>query len=434
MSFTHLRPGEKPTARLESLPFGRWRFYHYTAISHSSQITSGLTTPRGTLYKGVATTEANTEAFKDLRLTLADIASNDTGSYILRIYETLTTTLTRTEADKIDYDLNGLERITKAFIALPEADVSGFVVNTQEDPDNAGRFLASLKRETDDSTTKLLATYLQPGVVSKGRIPGEIAGTVRNTWQTFRVDPTDAAAMAAAGAGSPIPGVVIEDEDDNVQGYPTRRVVTISGTITGVKTTYATTADVRVPGTVELVTITTTSPAGEAVTIDHVPPRTKTIAATVTIEITTTPPTTAPTRAYDLGAISCALRSTIKSFAALGTDVFETADGGSRFSGAKYRLSFGSDIQTFPDCYLVGSTTATGTIAYPAGYENTSDDPNTIVTNELTSSTVTTLKGTGATSAVGYSTTGIIERLRPRLVLTTLAGVAYWEITTITAA
>lgn len=357
-------------------------------------------------------------------------------SLLIQVFETLTSTLVAETDDLIDYDLNGLKRTTRQLIALPGVDLSDYIVGTQQFGSSPVQYLATLKAEQNDAFTKVTAVYLQEGVISKTRSPGEIIGTVNNTWQTWRVDPTNPTAMTAAGAGAPLTGTVISDGTENVQGFNFRTVTALTGSIAGVKTTYTDVAEVKVPGIVTLTT-RTVSIGGESGTVAVaaiVPPRVKTVATTVTVEITTTPPNSVPQLAFNLQGVSCAVDGTQASLGNLGSDTFVSSDGNASITGRKTRLSIGADSQTYPNCYYVGGP-VTGTVSYTGAYQPNPPDLNStsIIMEALENVSKNTLTGSGATAAgaaEGYFTTGLLQR-RARPILTTLAGVVYWEVVSI---
>lgn len=228
-------------------------------------------------------------------------------------------------------------------------------------------------------------------------------------------------------------GVLIESSDITENGYTRyirKAISAISGTITGTKTTYADTVEVMTPGTVALTTVAIAAGGltGTDAVIAHTPPRTKTVAATVTVSVETTPPTTAAL-AYNLENISCSVTNTRASYAYVGSDVYENLSGSSRLAMPKYRASIGASIASFPGCYITTATSVSGSFTYTAGSEAGGLGTSAIVITALTATVVNTLTGTGATSGSGYATTGVLQRkIRP--LLTALDGTVYWEVVT----
>jgi len=436
MSFEHVCSQELPP-EVDILFNGRRRVTRRFELGKNGNIDDAIFAAYGDA--DPATITSCTTGYAGLKLISQKVLPSQNPlkpSVLAQVFETLSDTLVSETDDDIDYDLNGLKRTTRHLIALPGVDLTAFIVGTQTFGTSPVQYLANLKVEQNDALTRVTAVYLQAGVVSKNRSPGEIIGTVANTWNTWRVDPTDAAAMSAAGAGAPLAGVVISDGIENVQGYNLRSVTTLSGTITGVKTTYTDPVQVKIPGVVTLTTraVSIGSESGTVAVASIVPPRVKTVAATVTVEITTTPPNTVPQLAYNLEGVSCSVDGTQASLGNLGSDTFVSSGGNASITGRKTRLSIGADSQTYPNCYYVGGP-ATGTVSYTGAYQpNPADlDSSSIIMEALTNVSQNTLTGHGATAAgaaEGYYTTGVLQR-RARPILTTLAGVVYWEVVTV---
>ncbi len=259
------------------------------------------------------------------------------------------------------------------------------------------------------------------GEISREVEEGPVAQTTRITVVSLASDPAD----AVVGDG-----VLIRSSDTEDDGFVQCVRVTVNGTITGTKQTFKDVADVQIPGTVNLTTTSVYAGAlsGTIAIAEVTPPRTKNVAATVTVEITATPPTTI-TPAYDLGAISCSVYATQASFNYRGFDSMSTRDGGVTLTYPRRAAGISASIQHYPGCYLVG-TSATGTFTYNAGAQYSLSSGGSIVTETVLTSTETnSLTGTGATSAAGYTTTGVLQR-KSRPVFSTLAGVTYYEVIT----
>jgi len=224
-------------------------------------------------------------------------------------------------------------------------------------------------------------------------------------------------------------GVLIAESETEEDGYVRYTKTALQGTITGVKQTYKDVVDVRVPGTVSLESVAKSvgGISGTIAVSKVTPPKTKQIAATVVVEITTTPPNTAAL-AYDLGDISCSVTAISMSENFRGTDVFTTSSGNTRFSGQRKTADMTARISAYPECYLSSGTSQSGTFSYVSSHENSSTSPNSIVTAAQTSTTNTFVDGTGSVADT-TTTTGVIRR-NSRPILTTLGGVTYYEVIT----
>lgn len=433
--FSHTDPKELPP-EVDILFMGRRRVTRKFVLGSNNSVGDAIYKAYGDADPAEITTA--TTGFANLRLVQQKVLPSVNPlvpSTLIQVFETLTDELSMEVSDNIDYDLNGLKRTTRQLIGSNAADYSDFVVGIQTFGTTPIQYLANVKIDANEAFTRVNAIYLQAGVLSKRRNPGSIIGTVENTWLTWHVDPTDAAAMTAAGAGAALIGAVIADSTENVQGFNVLQTTVLSGTIEGVKTSYADVQEVTTPGTVSLVTDTVTvgGASGTIAVINHVPPRQKLVNTTVQVEITATPPSTTTQIAFNLQSISCAVHSTGGTYQNRGSDTF--TNGNVSITGAKSSLSIGASIQTFPACFISGSTSATGTVIYTGAYEPSPPDlsGSSIVVTPLSNVTKTYLSGSGATAAgaaEGYYTSGILQR-KARPVLTTLAGVTYWEVVTI---
>ena len=223
-------------------------------------------------------------------------------------------------------------------------------------------------------------------------------------------------------------GVLISESETESDGYIAYEKVTLDGTIAGNKQTYKDVTEVTVAGTVNCTEVNKSSGniSGSIAVTQVTPPRTKQLVATVTVDVTATPPTTAAL-AYDLGNISCSVTTISMSENFRGTDVFTTASGNTRFSGQRKAADMSASISTYPSCYLTSSS-GSGDFTYDSSFENTSTSPTSIVTQAQVSTTSTFTDGTGSTSN-SSATTGVIRR-NSRPILTTLAGVTYYEVIT----
>ena len=226
-------------------------------------------------------------------------------------------------------------------------------------------------------------------------------------------------------------GTLIFSSETQEDGYVQFTNTCIQGTITGVKQTYKDVVQVEVPGEVSC-TATSVSSGGVSGTIaipEVTPRRRKTIGATVTVEVTNTPPNTASV-AFDLGAISCSVTSTNVSLSrGPGNTVTVSGGQGNTTSETGFTQNFGASarVSTFPGCFLTSSTSS-GEIDYVAAQVPIASGAS-ISIEERRSSRKTECIGTGSTSNSGYNTSGVIKR-NSRPILTDLAGVTYYEVIT----
>ena len=366
------------------------------------------------------------EAYADMRLTQVESgnrSARDGGDYLVALtYETLGSAFVQVKDDNTDYELNGLRRVTRTSIAEAGTDYAKTVgtsfIDHQIDAETAVRcYLASYGIDDTDSFRQVQEVYIEAGVLSRDSrpAPAQLAGC---TYVTVR------------SLGTPVTptGVLVAESETESDGYITYEKTALQGTIVETKQTYKDVVDVTVAGIVNCTQVSKSSGgiSGTIAVTQVTPPRTKTLAATVTVEVTTSPPDTAAL-AYDLGDISCSVTSISMSENFRGTDVFTTSSGNSRYSGQRKAADMSARISTYPDCYLSSSTGA-GEFSYTSSYQNDSTNPNSIVATAQDSTTKTFTDGTGSTSA-SYSTTGVVRR-NSRPILTALNGTVYFEVIT----
>ena len=255
------------------------------------------------------------------------------------------------------------------------------------------------------------------------------AGTIRTSTRPGRIDGTTEVTVISYGTEVTPTGTIISSSQEEEDGYIQYVNTAIQGTITGTKQTYKDVVQVEVPGTVSCTAVSVSSGGvSGTIAVPQVTPRKrKTIAATVTVEVLTTPTNTASI-AYDLGSISCSVTSTNTSLT-VGPGSTVTVGTTSVVSDTGYVQNFGASarIQTYPGCYLTTSS-STGLVSYITSSQPVANG-NVISRVETDSTRQTKCIGTGSTSATGYSTTGVIRR-NSRLIVTALDGTTYYEVIT----
>ena len=254
-------------------------------------------------------------------------------------------------------------------------------------------------------------------------------GTIRTSTRPGRIDGTTEVTVISYGTEVTPTGTLISSSQEEEDGYIQYVNTAIQGTITGTKQTYKDVVQVEVPGTVSCTTVSVTSGGvSGTIAVPQVTPRKrKTIAATVTVEVLTTPTNTASI-AYDLGSISCSVTSTNTSLT-VGPGSTVTVGTTAVVSDTGYVQNFGASarIQTYPGCYLTTSS-STGEVSYITSSQPVASG-NTISRVNTNSTRQTKCIGTGSTSATGYNTTGVIRR-NSRPIVTDLDGNTYYEVVT----
>lgn len=270
------------------------------------------------------------------------------------------------------------------------------------------------------------------------------AGEVQTSTKPGRVDGTTEVTIVSTGVQVIPTGVVIATSQTDKQGYSTFTTTAVQGTITGVKQTYTDVIDVEVPGTVNCTTENVSISDGTignisgTIAIPKVQPRrSKKIAATVTVEITTTPPNTT-SLAYDLGEVSCSVTSIGKNYSSRNgpTKYSKVGIFITPYTDWQRSYSPSARIQVYPGCYLTNAASS-GSVSYTSGTTyvlNADEDDDgygdgldtTIVSNAFSG---TECVGTGSTAATGYLTSGILKR-NSRPIINALDGSTYYEVIT----
>ena len=472
--------------------------------------------------------------YPDMRLVLAEYPYNVRAGkhYVKLTYETLTASWVEEKDEDTDYELNGLKRVSRTFVALPGTTYDKVVGTSTIDSNGTTLYLGSFKIEKTDAKWSLTEvwleagtlsetldsvgsqkakvietigtdpiapsgyslasqqesnfkgfhtnrfTFLKPSVLSRniqtknnGKLiietvesfsevptaetPGAIQigndisnvegiPTRRYTFakgdgQIFisqsagpnNIPGTTRRTIRAFGAALKPDGVLIDSQDIVRDGYIEYIRTTLDGTIEGVKTVYADVATVEVPGTVACTTqvVSEGSVSGTIAITNSTPRRQKQVETQVTVEITTTPPTTAD-RAYDLGAISCSVTSVQTKLQSGDGSVATAIDGGTTISSVGFQKSFASSasIQHYVGSYLTSSSSS-GSVSYQSSEQPYLSAPNAISVQTAFSSASSSCTGTGATAATGYSEVGVISRT-VNVVLTALDGTTYYQVVT----
>ena len=253
--------------------------------------------------------------------------------------------------------------------------------------------------------------------VEKEPAPAQLAGCTYVTVKSY---------------GTPVSptGAPVFESETEADGFMVYERTSLQGNITGVKQSYTDVVEVTDAGTVNCTAVNAQagSVGGTIAVAKVVPPTTKSLAAKVTVEITTSPPVTTQL-AYDLGDVSCSVVSTSLSEDFRGSDIFTSKSGRMRFSGARKSADMSARVNTYPNSYLTSSLSS-GKFEYISSYENGSQETRNINAVAQYSTTTTDCIGTGAVGKT-YQTTGIIRR-ESRPVLTDLNKITYYEVITYT--
>ena len=208
--------GDLP-ATLQTLPNGRYRLTRRFQRQSAAQIKDGVLLALGTALSTVYTTDADETKFTDLKLIeqACQPAKEDTpgaGYVITQVFETLTSTFAQEVDDVVDYDFNGLKRVTRVLVAQAGTSTSAYVVGTQSFGSTPTLYLAKVQIEDGDSMVRIRAEYLEPGITSRETrlLDGGIKQT---TLRAFYTEPTISNA------------IVVSRTQENEEGYPVWQIV-----------------------------------------------------------------------------------------------------------------------------------------------------------------------------------------------------------------
>ena len=144
--------------------------------------------------------------YPDMRLVLAEYPYNVRAGthYVKLTYETLTASWVEEKGEDEDYQLNGLKRVLRTFVALPGATYNKVVGDTTIDSNGTTLYLGGYKIEETDAKWSLTEIWVEAGSLSQsedsigsqkaitieaiGEIPTTPAGYVLANTQSSDVD------------------------------------------------------------------------------------------------------------------------------------------------------------------------------------------------------------------------------------------------------
>ena len=107
--------------------------------------------------------------YPDMRLVLAEYPYNVRAGkhYVKLTYETLTASWVEEKDEDTDYELNGLKRVSRTFVALPDTAYDKVVGTSTIDSDGTTLYLGSFKIEKTDAKWSLTEVWLEAGTLSE---------------------------------------------------------------------------------------------------------------------------------------------------------------------------------------------------------------------------------------------------------------------------
>lgn len=190
--------------------------------------------------------------YPDMRLVLAEYPYNVRAGkhYVKLTYETLTAAWVEEKDEDTDYELNGLKRVSRTFVALPDTAYANVVGTSTIDSDGTTLYLSGYKIDKTDAKWSLGEVWSEAGILSESEpaVGQDFLRQKSITWQG--VQGSDPSGFTFAGKTV-----------QNVNGFQTITAQYYnSDDVSGVSAfTYQTTQAFTVPGTV---TTAVRSPGG----------------------------------------------------------------------------------------------------------------------------------------------------------------------------
>ena len=161
------------------------------------------------------------EAYDNMRLVTTESIGRGDDYVIELVYETLGDTFVQVKDDTIDYELNGLRRVTRESIAKAGVDfqktVGTTTITSQIDGESAVTlYLAAYEVDDTDSFRRVEEVYIEAGEIGRDvRSIGD--GVQATTFQTFITDPSTVSGQ-----------YVLSRDIDNFLGFQRITTVVIS--------------------------------------------------------------------------------------------------------------------------------------------------------------------------------------------------------------
>ena len=180
--------------------------------------------------------------------------------YVKLVYETLTDAWVQEKDDTIDYELNGLKRVSRVSVAVPDTAYDSVVGTTTIDSDGTTLYLGSYNIDETDAKWTLQEIWLEAGTLN-----------ISTSTESTGLNRVSTTFLHIEGATN---GPIVSRSEQNVEGLKTITVVTLErldgGDITdGTPTnTFGAMFNFTYPGIVGASSVTTTS-VQDGVVVDN---------------------------------------------------------------------------------------------------------------------------------------------------------------------
>ena len=134
-----------------------------------------------------ATITSCTTGYANLKLVAQKVQPSQNplnASTLIQVFETLTDQFVGEIDPVTDFEMNGLKRVRMTLIAEAGTDTSDFEVGVQELLGDVTLYLAAVKIEEHDAYVRVLADYLEPGIV-EATVLQEDGGLLLVTFKSF---------------------------------------------------------------------------------------------------------------------------------------------------------------------------------------------------------------------------------------------------------
>ena len=148
--------------------------------------------------------------YPDMRLVLAEYPYNVRAGkhYVKLTYETLTASWVEEKDEDTDYELNGLKRVSRTFVALPGAVYDKVVGTSTIDSGGTTLYLGGFKIEKTEAKWSLSEAWLEAGELSREENSEDAKGSISIT---------QVGGCPTAPAGY----TVVNESKNNTQGFET---------------------------------------------------------------------------------------------------------------------------------------------------------------------------------------------------------------------
>jgi len=333
------------------------------------------------------------EAYDDMVLVKNEATYTRSGEYVIIFtYETLTSSFVQEKEDKVDFDLNGLKRLTRTIIAKDTVSYDSVVGTTIIVDSSPLLTLAQVSEDqleaSEDGFKRIQEVWLESGQISKSEAQGPdgLPDTKTVTYVSQITEPTSS-------------GILLSKNIDNTGGYKIYTYKYLEGptagsTPIGTLQSYEQIIEVRKAGSV-------TATGGSSASLPYItsiPPRIGKVRATVSIELTSSNTVSVPV-AYNLSNTSCSATTVNTKRTPVGVE-----QGGS-LTVAVYNTRQSTSHQPFSNYYAT-NTADSGSITTAASIVRDNDNIIGETLNEV-SSTAIALTGSNTAPA----TTGLYDQI-----------------------